>query len=149
MNIDLLKKSIKKHEDLKLKPYYCPAGKLSIGYGRNLEDNGIFPREAEIMLENDLLNCKLNLVDKLPFFSSLDDVRQDVLIEMCYNMGLTSFLKFKKTLAYIEQNDFKSASLEMLNSKWHNDFIKYARSTKEEDLRSSILSKQLLKGSYV
>lgn len=148
MDLIKLKQSVKRFEGYEQKVYTCPAGVLSIGYGRNLEHNGVSLLEAETMLENDLLNCKLLLVDKLSFFSSLDDIRQNVLIEMCYNMGLTNFLKFKKTLLYIQQKEYKLASLEMLNSKWHNDFIKYAPNTKEEKLRSSILSKVMNEGKY-
>ena len=146
MNIDLLKESIRKNEDLKLKPYYCPAGKLSIGYGRNLEGNGISKSEAEFLLTNDLLSIKLLLVDKIKFFDRLDSLSQNVLIEMAYNMGVSKFLLFKKTLLLLSNGDFIGASAEMLNSKWHKDFIAYAPNTKEDELRSSILSKQLQKG---
>jgi len=45
--------SLKRHEGLRLKPYLCPAGKLTIGYGRNLEDVGISEEEAAEMLYND------------------------------------------------------------------------------------------------
>lgn len=71
MDLNKLKQSIKKHEGLKLKPYQCSNNKLSIGYGRNLEDNGITLQEAEKLLETDLLNIKLELVDKIKFFYKL------------------------------------------------------------------------------
>ena len=46
-----------KHEGLRLKPYHCPAGKLTIGIGRNLEDKGITEKEAVMLLENDIHEC--------------------------------------------------------------------------------------------
>ena len=42
------------HEGLKLEPYQCTAGKLTIGVGRNLDDVGITKEEATYMLENDI-----------------------------------------------------------------------------------------------
>ena len=43
---------------------------------------------------------------------------QDVIYEMCYQMGVTGVSKFKKTLAYLENEEFKKASIEMLDSRW-------------------------------
>jgi lysozyme len=101
MNIAKLKESIKKFEGLELKPYYCPAKKLSIGYGRNLEDRGITKNEADFLLANDILNIKLELEDKLPIYKKLDDVRKNVLIEMAFNMGVPRLLGFKKTIQHL------------------------------------------------
>ena len=44
---------LREHEGLRLNPYRCPAGKLTIGYGRNLDDVGISEVEADMMLAND------------------------------------------------------------------------------------------------
>ncbi len=138
MNIEELKKSIKKHEGLQLKVYTCPAGKLTIGYGRNVEDRGITEKEANIMLENDILDMKLELEDRLPLFKYLDDVRQNVLIEMAFNIGIQGLLNFKKTLEYISVKDYENASQEMLNSKWANQVGK----------RAITLSNLLKKGEF-
>lgn len=142
MDLLKLKQSIKKHEGLKLKPYHCPAGKLTIGYGRNLQDNGITLLEADKMLETDLLNLKLELIDTIKFFKNLDDVRQNVLIEMAYNMGVPNLLEFKKTLKFMEKRDFINASKEMLDSQWHRDFLKY-------DMQDGKKSNQLLRSEYL
>jgi lysozyme len=152
MNIELLKDSVKHYEGLKLKPYVCPAKKLTIGYGRNLQDNGISKNEAELLLENDLFNIKLLLEDKIKFFHLLDDVRQNVLIEMAYNMGVTGLLKFKNTLNYLKNKDYEKASIEMLDSQWHKDFIKYDLQDGKRGnsglLRSEYLSKIMKEGKY-
>lgn len=152
MNLLQLKQSIKKYEGLELKPYRCPAGKITIGYGRNLEDNGITLQEAEKMLENDLLRTKLELEDRLPIFRHLDDVRRNVLIEMAFNMGVPKLLKFKKTISFLKVSDFESASSEMLNSKWHEDFKKYDMqdgiSNNNGLLRSEYLSKLMKEGRF-
>ena len=151
MDLLKLKQSVKKYEGLELKPYVCPAKKLTIGYGRNLEDNGITPREAEILLENDLLLLKLMLEDKIKFFHKLDHIRQNVIIEMAYNMGLSNLLNFKNTLNYLKNEDFESASEEMLNSKWHRELIEYDMKNgkkSDEPLRSEYLSKVMREGKY-
>jgi lysozyme len=152
MNIELLKDSVKHYEGLKLKPYVCLVKKLTIGYGRNLQDKGISKNEAELLLENDLFNIKLILEDKIKFFYSLDDVRQNVLIEMAYNMGVTGLLKFKNTLNYLKNKDYEKASIEMLDSQWHKDFIKYDLQDGKRGnsglLRSEYLSKIMKEGKY-
>jgi len=53
MNIKKIADQITTHEGLRLKPYHCPAGKLTIGIGRNLEDKGITEKEALMLLENE------------------------------------------------------------------------------------------------
>lgn len=152
MDLLKLKQSIKKHEGLELKPYHCPKGKLTIGYGRNLEDNGITIHEAEKMLETDLLNIKLELVDNIKFFHNLDDIRQNVLIEMAYQMGTPKLLNFKNTLKFMEKRDFINASEEMLNSKWHYQMREYdlidGKANNNGLLRSEYLSKVMKEGVY-
>ena len=147
MDLLKLKQSIIKNEGFESKPYLCPNKKLTIGYGRNLE-NGITEREAVVLLENDLLNLKLELEDKLPVFKKLDDIRQNVILEMAYNMGVPNLLKFKNMIEALKKADYKEASKEMLMSKWHYDFIKYAPNINEDDLRSSKLSKVMKEGKY-
>lgn len=152
MNYELLEKSIKKSENLSLKPYLCPKGHITIGWGRNLKLNGISKSEADLMLRNDILNIKLELEDKLPIFKKLDDIRQNVLLEMAYNMGVPNLLEFKNTIKYLKNNDFEGASYEMLNSKWHKDFINYDLQDGKRGnsglLRSEYLSKVMREGKY-
>lgn len=151
MDLLKLKQSIIKNEGFEPKPYLCPNKNLTIGYGRNLE-NGITEREAVVLLENDLLNLKLELEDKLPLFKKLDDIRQNVILEMAYNMGLPNLLKFKNMIEFLKKNDFDSASKEMLNSKWHENFKKYdlqdGKANNNGLLRSEYLSKLMKEGKY-
>lgn len=108
---------IKKHEGLRLKPYTCPAGKLTIGYGRNLDDTGISPYEAETLLHNDIQNCYAQCV-KFPFWNTLNESRQAVLVDMCFNMGINRLKGFQKMLAALGRGDYPSAAKEMLSSAW-------------------------------
>ena len=111
---------IKKHEGLKLKPYKCSAGKLTIGYGRNLEDNGISQVEAEELLQNDVQRCYIECM-KVSFWYKLNEARQVVLLDMCYNLGISRLKGFKKMLAALEGVDYEKAAKEMLDSKWAFD----------------------------
>ena len=151
MDLLKLKQSIIKNEGFDSKPYLCPNKKLTIGYGRNLE-NGITEREAIVLLENDLLNLKLELDDKLPVFKKLDDIRQNVILEMAYNMGVSNLLKFKNMIEALKKADYKEASKEMLMSKWHEDFKKYdlqdGKANNNGLLRSEYLSKVMKEGKY-
>jgi len=108
-----------KHEGLKLKPYRCPAGKLTIGVGRNLEAIGISQKEALVLLENDILRCESELLADLPdIYSGLNETRKSVLLNMCFNLGITGLLGFRNTLAFIGSGDFERAANGMLASRW-------------------------------
>jgi len=149
MNIYKILDDIALEEGFSLKPYYCPAGKLTIGYGTNLDD-GITKIQAKLLAQDELLNIKLELEDKLTFFNDLNEVRQSVLLRMAYNMGVPKLLKFKKTLKFIKNKEFEKASIEMLDSKWHRDFVKWDMQDgkRSKELRSEYLSKLMKKGEY-
>ena len=58
---------------------------------------------------------------KLPGFDNCSQVRQDVLIEMVFNLGLPRVLGFRKMLAALSNDDYSEAARQMLDSKWHKD----------------------------
>jgi len=106
------------HEGLRLTPYRCTAGKLTIGVGRNLEDKGISRNEALYLLHNDLRECEHDLRTIFPNWDSLSDVRKACLIDMRFNLGYRSFRSFKRFIAAVREGDYERASKEMLNSRW-------------------------------
>jgi len=109
---------IKLNEGLRLKPYRCSAGKLTIAYGRNLEDVGISKKEADMLLENDIESCVNSLLDIFDNFISLSYNRRMVLIDMVFNLGRTRFVKFKKMIQAVKDEDFEEAALQMLDSQY-------------------------------
>jgi lysozyme len=114
-----VKEQLLRHEGLKLKPYRCSAGKLTIGIGRNLDNCGISQKEAFVLLENDILRCESQLLDHIPIaYFDLNDTRKAVLLNMCFNLGITGLLEFKNTLAFIGAGDFERAANGMLASRW-------------------------------
>lgn len=105
------------HEGLKLKPYLCPAGKLTIGVGRNLDDMGITKYEAMMLLENDVARLRFELMS-CGWFNSLDQVRQDAILNMAFNLGVSRLLRFEKMIAALRSEDYPLAASEMLSSTW-------------------------------
>jgi lysozyme len=106
---------LKRHEGRRLKPYLCTADKLTIGYGRNLDDNGISEDEALYLLQNDIDACysELNVFN---WFQELDQVRQEALVDMRFNLGLPRFLSFKKMIARLIAKEYSQAAEEIINS---------------------------------
>lgn len=117
--MDRIKEQLVRHEGLRLKPYRCTAGKLTIGIGRNLDDSGISQSEAYIMLINDIMSCEKQLQAKIPdIYNGLDEVRKSVLLNMCFNLGINGLLGFNNTLAFIAAGDWERAANNMLVSRW-------------------------------
>jgi lysozyme len=148
-NKDLLMEKLIAHEGLRLQVYEDSLGIATIGIGRNLEDRGITPEELEWMdipnmaivhtmgiteadamylAQNDVQIVEEELLRSHPCVENLDAVRQLVLVDMAFNMGVPRLGKFKKMWAAIHENNFEEAAKEMLDSRWANQ-VK-SRSTK-------------------
>lgn len=111
-----LKEDLIADEGIRLKPYLCPAGKTTIGVGRNLDDVGITEAEAMTLLDNDINRVKAQLANALPWLQG-DNV-QRAIGNMTFQMGLGGVLKFKKMLAALQVKDYTTARREALNSAW-------------------------------
>ena len=112
-----LEKTLARHEGLRLKPYLDTVGKLTIGYGRNLDDNGISEEEALIMMRNDIAVSHAEL-SQYGWFRQLDEGRQGILINMHFNLGLPRLLTFRKMIAALDKGDYNEAAEQMLDSRW-------------------------------
>ena len=129
------------HEGLELQVYQDTLGIDTIGIGRNLEDRGISKEElnelnipdidhiykygiteadAMALAENDVQIVESELLATHPCVDRLDAVRQLVLVDMAFNMGVPRLCKFKKMWAAVHAEDFSTASKEMLDSRWAN-----------------------------
>ena len=148
-NKDLLMEKLIAHEGLRLQVYEDSLGIATIGIGRNLEDRGITPEELEWMdipnmaivhtmgiteadamylAQNDVQIVEEELLRAHPCVDRLDAVRQLVLVDMAFNLGVPRLCNFKKMWAAVEAEDFPTAAKEMLDSRWANQ-VK-SRSTK-------------------
>lgn len=98
-------------------PYRCSAGYMTIGYGRNIEERGISSDEAELLLSDDVASV-IKECHQFDWYAALDEVRQVVVCNMVYNIGINRFKGFKKTIGYIKHKKYDEAAIEMLDSKW-------------------------------
>ena len=114
------------HEGLKLKPYRCTAGKLTIGVGRNLDDKGISHDEAMLLLRNDIEEVTRQL-ERYSWYVALGPTRRKVLIDMAFNLGIGGLLGFQKMIEALERGDYERAADEMVNSRWYKQVGKRGR----------------------
>lgn len=123
------------HEGLRLRPYRCTAGKLTVGVGYNIDGRGIKPLEAIIgrkfdgrltreealaVLAADIDRFERETRRNFPHYDKLDEVRQRVCLDMAFNMGYGALL-FKKTIALVKAGRYREAGDEMMRSKWSSD----------------------------
>jgi len=93
-------------------------GKLTIGYGYNIDDLGLPEDICMMLLDRKLAESIDTLSEKLPWTDGMDEVRRGVFIEMLYNMGWPTFSAFKGTISAAERGDYKLTSEHMLDSLW-------------------------------
>lgn len=122
-----LEKQIVNHEGLKTKVYKCPAGRLTIGVGRNIEDKGITEEEALYLLRNDKTECEQDLSLIFDDYSELSENRQRVLIDMRFNLGPGRFRQFQRMISAVRYKDYHRAAEEMENSNWYSQVGQRAR----------------------
>ena len=132
-----LEAELTRDEGSRLKAYKCSRGKWTIGIGHNLDalgtaplnrskqdviENGITPAEQRVFFNQDIDRAERDLDRGLPWWRKLDPVRQRVLLNMCFNMGLgdrdDGLLSFVNTLGMIERGEYERASKGMLASLW-------------------------------
>ena len=127
------------HEDMVLTVYEDSLGIETIGIGRNLKDrgisleeleymdipnmaivytNGISEADARYLAMNDIKIVENELCQVHPCVKDLDAVRQLILMDMAFNMGVPRLCKFKKMWNAIHENNFDAASIEMMDSRW-------------------------------
>lgn len=129
---------IERHEGIRLKPYRCSKGVLTIGIGRNLEDVGITEDEARYLFKNDINRCIDEVWNNIPAAKNLNPARFAVLVNMCFNLGINGLLGFRRMLSALSDGDYRSAAAEMINSKWASQVSNRAKE----------LSKQMVTGEW-
>ena len=133
-HLDIALALIKEGEGYYPNEYYCPAGKLTQGYGRNLEvhpltleekdklnpDGSVSESIATQWALKELNQCENQLKDNA-IYQTLSDVRKAIILDMAFNIGVKGILNFKKMWAAHAKQDFITAAAEMKNSKWYTD----------------------------
>jgi len=139
-NITELLDQLVLHEGLELLPYKDSLGIDTIGIGRNLEHRGLSEEElahigkdisdicewgitkeqAYYLAENDIKIVEEEICKAHPCVVELDEVRQRVIIDMAFNMGVPRLNKFVKMWKAIHEENFTEAKTQMLDSRWAN-----------------------------
>ena len=132
-----LLENIKESEGFRNRVYKCTEGYDTIGYGFAVKDLVMDKDIADMILERKVAELRVRVEQKFPFIDSMPESVQDVMIEMCFQLGVSGFSKFKKTIQYLMTKQFEEAAVEMLDSKWYkqtpnrakklSDIVKYAR----------------------
>ncbi len=114
-----LKDQLMRDEGLRLKPYVDTRGKLTIGFGRNLTDQGITLVEADLLLDNDMQRHTAEVLALFAWMLGIDDVRREAFINMAFNEGAHGLLKSPKMLRAAEAGHWRLAAIELLNGPYH------------------------------
>lgn len=104
-------------EGIRKKPYVDTVGKVSIGIGRNLTDNGLSDDELYFLFSNDLKEAHQTAAGFI-HYAHLNPPRRAVIIEMAFNMGQYRLAGFKKMWEALSTGNYYMAASEMLDSKW-------------------------------
>lgn len=128
---------IKLHEGFSKYPISDSYGTIQIGYGYNLSINGLPKDICDELLRRKIFEIIIQLRDKIPFWDKVDIVRQQVLIDMSYQLGVNGLLGFRKMLKFLElgvktgkQGYYYNAGMEIIDSK-------YAKQTRKRALECS------------
>jgi lysozyme len=111
---------LKLHEGVESHAYKDHLGLTTIGVGRCIEEGslGLSDDEIAYLLANDIARCEQEIAERYPWFDDLDDVRQDAIIDMAFNLGITRLSQFQNMLGALSEGRFDDAAAEALDSKW-------------------------------
>ena len=127
-----LLKQIKDHEGFKSTVYQCTEGYDTIGYGFAVKDLKLSKKVCNIILAEKLAKLQFDINNKFEWFEDSPEIVRNVVINMCYQLGLTGFSKFKQTIYYLETEQYEEASIEMLDSLWAKQTRNRAKELSEQ-----------------
>ena len=116
---DELKTRMINHEGLKTTLYKDSRGFWTMGVGHMCDPalGGKFSvNTCMSILSDDIADTRAQLAP-FSFYKKLDQVRADMLVEMCFNIGLHGLLQFHDMIKSIDKNDYVQAAKDFLNSK--------------------------------
>lgn len=93
-------------------------GKLTIGIGWNLEDNGLPQHPVDWLLDSAINETSFELQRRYPWMNDMQGNRYAAVLMMAFNMGVPRFATFHKMLAALKDKDYCRASEEALDSEW-------------------------------
>lgn len=129
-DVETLGAMLKVDEGIRARVYLDSLGIETIGVGRNLRDVGLSQDEIDYLLANDIERCVREIRQHRTTraaWDASDTNRRLVLANMCFNLGISRLLKFRKTLEAWSRKDWARVSVEMLDSKWADQVGNRAR----------------------
>jgi|TARA_R110002126_G_scaffold51585_2_gene140923 lysozyme len=132
---------LKVHEGVETYAYKCSENKTTIGVGRNVDKNGglgLSDDEVDYLLQNDINRIILELDSEYSWYSDLDDVRQNAMIDISFNLGQTRLRAFKKALAAMSEGDWDEAADQFMDSRW----------SEQVGIRAKNLTEMIRSGAY-
>jgi len=109
---------IKHHEGFVEHVYDDSLGIPTIGYGFAIKDLILDEDIAELILERKIEKLKSDACRRFEWLDDMPIAVSEVVLEMCYQLGVTGVSKFKKTIALLRDGNWEGASEEMLDSLW-------------------------------
>ena len=110
--------SIKKNEGYVKVVYKDSLGVDTIGYGFAIKDLELDEDICDDILLRKLKDLDKKVNKKFVWFKYMPPNIKDVVMEMCYQLGVTGFSRFRKTITFLQDKQWKEASVEMLDSLW-------------------------------
>jgi GH24 family phage-related lysozyme (muramidase) len=103
-----------------LRPGYVLKGYPTIGFGRELSRRGITDTEAELLLTGDIMDVIVELDELIPWWSTLDPVRQMAIANMAFNIGSHGLVKnWPDLMRAMKARDWRQAVDEIHGTKYH------------------------------
>lgn len=121
VNLQLLRDQLINEEGIRFTPYTDTRGKVTIGVGHNLTDNGISQSVMYAILQEDINEVISDLDMNIPFWKNMDEVRQRALADVCFNIGIVQFLNFHKMISALVSQDYVAAAYELKTSAWYGE----------------------------
>jgi lysozyme len=117
MDLSVLRRWLQTEEGLSRIAYPDSRGILTLGYGHRLSVP-ISVRAADLILDDDIGDMLGALPLRFPWVNRLNDIRQAVLGDMAYNLGVSGLAAFTQMLAAVQAGDYATAADQMLQSAW-------------------------------
>ena len=128
MNIQQLREQLKIDEGVKYEIYLDHLGYPTFGIGHLIveadEEHGkpvgtpITEERVNAVFDSDVAIYISEAKKVFPNLETLPSEAQEVIVNMTFNMGAPRLSTFKKFIAGVHANDWNTAAVEMMDSRW-------------------------------
>ena len=114
---DQLARDLERDEGRERFLYPCTAGKLTVGVGHNIEDRGLPGPVIDLLLDLDI-DIAVKDCERFDWWERLSPNRQRAMVNMAFNLGQGKLIGFRRMLAALDRDDYRTAAKEMRDSQW-------------------------------